>query len=312
MRRPTRREVTLRKRCRGNVLTAAGEGEYEIDNVSPRSVEERRRQENATAHASLCCGTSHADGASKFSTLSRRLLKRWRNRQECVSEPPIARNDRESELIASLIQSGPIFRLIHWLVFVFRVSVSFRFVGFSHLLWQAAFFSLDGGLCVLPCVSMVEQWRFLSILRSVQIDFAIQRGSRVSNRGPTIRAGNLAHLRAAESFCSVAEGIEELSSERSCGSGFLNSQTLRKIRRVEILNVRVRRLHQFEHEYPDSIYTDEQELLSQRAQEWRDRRYERIHRRSTPFVRKPVYPRHVIEGDGETALVAFRTPPASA
>ena len=47
-------------------------------------------------------GNTH--GAIKSSATPQRLLKRLRDRRECVSEPPITRNERESEVVASLIK----------------------------------------------------------------------------------------------------------------------------------------------------------------------------------------------------------------
>ena len=51
----------------------------------------------------------------------------------------------------------------------------------------------------------------------------------------------------------------------------------------------------------DSICFDEQELLSQRARLAWELREDRVAQGQTPFVRRPVCPGHVVEGDGETA-----------
>ena len=43
------------------------------------------------------------------------FLNKWRDRRECVSEPPLSRNPRETDLVASVIKAAPYFDEFIWL-----------------------------------------------------------------------------------------------------------------------------------------------------------------------------------------------------
>ena len=74
-----------------------------------------------------------AVGASKLSAVSQGLLKIWRDRRECAPE---TRNERETELVASLITNCPIIPSIHLALIVFFFASRFLQVMPTNLITQ--------------------------------------------------------------------------------------------------------------------------------------------------------------------------------
>ena len=196
-------------------------------------------------------------------------------------------------------QRDPIIRLIRWLC-ISPAHQFFLFVGFGFPRGQMA-----NPVMYLTCLRLSDR-DFLSNLRSVQIHFATQRGSLGSNRrvkeqrsskhsvpqGGRDKASAMSQkasksravVRAQLGFCyfEVPDSPPDYDTGNSEMSDSEDS-------------------YQSGHAYPVSIFCDAREMLSQRAREARERREERIAQGPTPFMRRPVCPGHVIEGDGETA-----------
>ena len=98
-----------------------------------------------------------------------KLLIRWRDRRDCVSEPPISRNERESELVASLINvtrqfdefSGSFFSCLRVLLLINSFSFT-RLSGTSTSARMKFFFGFRRLFAVLWPLLVLEDVLFLN------------------------------------------------------------------------------------------------------------------------------------------------------
>ena len=105
----------------------------------------------------------------------------------------------------------------------FEWSLDARFGIFSYLLCQAAFFPGWRLVCSTWRVHGRHNKDFCQICALSRVTSRFSKDPlSVTEEQRSIRAENTSQGRLSESFCNVVEGIEEVSSERSCGSGSLN------------------------------------------------------------------------------------------
>ena len=93
-RRMHTQELIMARRCTLRGTRSSGQGSaWNLGKTAARCASEGRERKGNGVVPMTPVGAE-----------SQRLLKRWRDRRQCVSEPPMSRNERESELVASLVR----------------------------------------------------------------------------------------------------------------------------------------------------------------------------------------------------------------
>ena len=234
----------------------------------------------------------------------------WNN---CKTITPCAvrtiRNEPAFEPVALLILVARSFAELVSIHFWFPTLCASQSTFSCGLLCQSAhILYLDGSPCALSIVSVVEMFCQICVLSRFNPRFS-ENYFASTEKQTNISAQNSRFIRAARRKLLECSRMHRRAVVRaqlrlwfSLGSGQWTFHECRS--RMTLTRIG--------YGYFGSMCFDAREVWNHRARESRERRDERIARRSTLSVRKPVYRGHVIERERERLIAANRTLSSSA